>query len=87
MSSFDPTTSDLANIPIPTLIQWQADAMTALHQLSIGGKGEAYSYTQGDGAKSVTYTRANINDLRAWVAKLNAQLGMGSGRRPMRVIF
>lgn len=87
MSNYDPTTSDLSMMPRATLVQWQIEAMTALHQLSIGGKGESYSYTQGDGAKSVTYTRANINDLRAWLAKLNAQLAMSSGRRPMRVIF
>lgn len=87
MSNYDPTTSDLSLMPQATLIQWQIDAMTALHELSTGKKGEAYSYTQGDGAKSVTYTRANINDLRAWLAKLNAQLGIGSGRRPMWVKF
>lgn len=87
MSSYDPTTSDLALMPLATLQQWQMEAMLALHQLSTGQKGEAYAYTQGDGAKSVTYTRSNINDLRAWLAKLNAQLGLGSGRRPMRVIF
>lgn len=87
MGIYDPTTSDLANVPRLMLVQWQLEAMTALHQLSTGQKGESYSYTQGDGSKSVTYTRANINDLRAWLAKLNAQLGMNSGRRPMRVIF
>lgn len=87
MSTFNPAISDLANVPRNTLIQWQLEAMTALHKLSTGQQGEAYSYTQGDGAKSVTYTRANIDDLRAWLAKLNAQLGVSSGRRPMRVIF
>lgn len=87
MSHYDPTTSDLALIPLATLQQWQLEAQLALHKLSTGQQGEAYAYTQGDGSKSVTYTRANINDLRAWVAKLNAQLGIGSGRRPMRVRF
>ena len=87
MSNYDPTTSDLALIPLATLQQWQVEAMLAVHQLSTGQKGESYSYTQGDGAKAITYTRANINDLRAWLAKLNAQLGLGSGRRPMRVRF
>jgi len=87
MPAYDPTASDLANVPRNTLIQWQLEAMTALHKLSTGQQGESYSYTQGDGSKSVTYTRANLNDLRAWLAKLNAQLGLSSGRRPMRVIF
>lgn len=87
MSNYDPTTSDLALVPLATLQQWQLEAMLALHKLSTGQQGEAYTYAQGDGSKSVTYSRANINDLRAWVAKLNAQLGMGSGRRPMRVRF
>lgn len=87
MSRFDPTTSDLALIPLATLQQWQSDAVTALHQLSIGAKVVTASYSQGDGSRAVTYTPANINDLRAWLAKLNAQLGLGKGRRPMRVQF
>jgi len=87
MSNYDPTTSDLALIPVAMLQQWQMEAQLALHKLSSGQQGEAYAYTQGDGSKSVTYTRANMGDLRAWLAKLNAQLGLGTGRRPMRVRF
>lgn len=86
-SNYDPLTSDLALIPLATLQQWQAEAMQAMHDLSIGNRGESYSYTQGDGSKSVTYTRANVNDLRAWLAKLNAQLGIGSRCGPMRPVF
>jgi hypothetical protein len=67
-SNYDPTTSDLAGLPVPTLQAWLLQAQQALHDLSTGNKGESYSYTQGDGARSVTYTRANINDLRAGIA-------------------
>ena len=81
MSFYDPATSDLAQVPLATLQQWQAQTLQALHDLSTGNKVEVAAYTQGDGTKSVTYTRANINDLRAWLAKLNAQLGIGKYNR------
>jgi len=87
MSNYDPTTSDLANVPEATLRQWQIDALTAMHELSTGKKRVTVSYSQGDGSRSVTYAQANIDDLRAWLAKLNAQLGLGSRRRPIRTIF
>jgi len=84
---FDPTSSDFAGVPEPTLRQWLFQAQQALHELSTGEKGESYSYTQGDGAKSVTYSRANIGMLTAHIAALKAQLGIGGGRRPLRFRF
>lgn len=90
-SNYNPLTSDLAGIPLPQLQGWLLEAQTAMHQLSTGSKGESYSYTQGDGAKSVTYTRADINTLRQWIMKLNAQINALSGlpirRGPMRTLF
>ncbi|MDT0355684.1 gpW family head-tail joining protein [Herbaspirillum huttiense F1] len=87
MSNYDPATSDLANVPIDTLRQWQIDALQAMHDLSTGKKRVTISYSQGDGTRSVTYQQANIDDLRAWLAKLNAQLGLGSRRRPIWTNF
>jgi gpW len=84
---FDPTTSDLAGISTATLQQWLSDAQQAMHDLMTGAKGENYSYTQGDGSRSVTYTRASIPQLRAYISELKAQLGISRGRRPIRFRF
>ena len=56
---FVPRTNNLTGVAPATLQQWLADAQQALHDLSTGAKGESFSYTQGDGSKSVTYTRAD----------------------------
>jgi hypothetical protein len=48
-----------------------AEAEAALHALTLGQKAQTVSY---DG-KSVTYTAANIGDLRSYILQLKAQLG------------
>ncbi|NHR07655.1 phage head-tail adapter protein [Chromobacterium haemolyticum] len=64
------------------------DAQQAYIDLSTGAKGESFSYTQGDGAKSVTYTRANIGQLQMLIRQLQQQLGIISrARRAIRPIF
>lgn len=85
---FDPATSILAG---RSTVQLQAD-LAALQQayidLSSGGKGETYSYTQGDGAKAVTYTRGNLADLVAAIRTVQAQLGIVlRPRHPARFRF
>lgn len=81
---FDPNTSILAG---RSTQQLQAD-LTALQQayidLSSGGKGEMFSYTQGDGAKAVTFTRANLSQLVQAIRLLQAQLGVI--RRPRHAL-
>lgn len=52
--------------------------------LSTGGKGETFSYTQGDGAKSVTYTKADLGAISQLIRLLQAQLGIIE--RPRRAI-
>jgi hypothetical protein len=85
---FNPATSDLAGIPRPTLEQWLREAQTALHELSIGGKVEAAAYTQGEGSKSITFTRGDMAQLRAHIAALKAQLGVRDhSRRAIRPYF
>lgn len=79
-------TNNLTGVPQATLEQWLADAQQALHDLSTGTKGESYSYTQGDGTKSVTYTRANIGQLQAYINELQYALGIRR-RRAIRPIF
>ena len=64
------------------------NAQQAYLDLSTGAKGESYSYSQGDGSKSVTYTRTNLPLLAALIRQLQMQLGMiHRGRRPARFRF
>lgn len=85
---FNPATSLLAGMPTDTLRKNLADAQQAYIDLATGAKGEAYSYTQGDGSKSVTYTRGNIAQLAALIQMLQAQLGIVTRpRNPIRPIY
>lgn len=64
-------------------------ALTTLQQayidLMAGNKGESFTYTQGDGSKSVVYTRAQIAYLSATIAELQQLLGLTCrARRPIR---
>jgi hypothetical protein len=56
-------------------------------ELLAGSKVAAASYTQGDGAKSVTFSQANLGNLTALIAQLQAELGMiCRPRRTMRFL-
>jgi hypothetical protein len=74
-----------------TTVQLQA-ALTAAQQaylaLASGSKGETFSYTQGDGAKSVTFSRANLGALTMLIKQLQVELGViCQARRPIRFVF
>lgn len=85
---FDPTKSLLAGRSTAQLQADLAAAQQAYIDLSSGAKGESFSYTQGDGAKSVTYTRANLGQLAALIRTLQLQLGVvQQGRAPARFRF
>ena len=85
---FDPTNSLLAGRSTTQLQVDLAAAQQAYIDLSTGAKGESFSYTQGDGSKSVTYTRANLADLSSLIRLLQAQLGIVCrGRRPIGFRF
>ena len=78
------TTSLFAGMTTAALQTALANAQQAYLDLSTGAKGESYSYTQGDGSKSVTYTRTNLQSLAALIRQLQQQLGMiHRGRRPV----
>ncbi|VVP61665.1 hypothetical protein PS870_06405 [Pseudomonas fluorescens] len=83
---FTPRLNNLSGVPKATLQQWLTESQQALHDLSTGNKGESFSYTQGDGAKSVTYTRADIGALQAHINALLYALGMRR-RRAIRPVF
>lgn len=85
---FNPATSLLAGRPTAQLQQDLANAQQAYIDLMTGSKGESYSYTQGDGTKSVTYTRANVAQLASMIQLLQAQLGIvARPRNPIRPLF
>lgn len=51
-------------------------AQQAYLELSTGAKGVSFSYTQGDGTRSVGYQQTDIGQLTALIQLLQAQLGI-----------
>jgi len=62
-------------------------AQTAYTALMTGSKGETFSYAQGEGSKSVTYTRANVANLTYFIAEIQRALGIRGRRRAIRFRF
>jgi hypothetical protein len=88
MTRFDPTTSIMAGMDTTVLQTNLNNLQQAYLDLSTGAKGEIYSYTQGDGAKAVTYTRANLGAMVQAIQLLQAQLGLvPCVRRPILPCF
>ncbi len=85
---YNPNRSILAGRDQTQLQQDLAKLQQAYIDLSSGAKGESFSYTQGDGAKAVTYTRANLADLVAAIQLIQKQLGVVEHpRRALRPVF
>lgn len=68
---------------------WLAEAELALHKLLTGAREQTITFGSG---KSVTYTAANINQLRDYIARLKDEVdeceGRGRARRSMiRFVF
>lgn len=85
-------TSILDGIGVSTLQARLTALQTAYLDLTTGGKVETAAYSQGDGGKSVTYTKARIADLTAAILSVQTQIGVltgveGNRRRPMRPYF
>ncbi|MEF9677726.1 gpW family head-tail joining protein [Pectobacterium aroidearum] len=63
-------------------------AQQAYIDLASGSRGVSFSYTQGDGTRSVSYQQSSISDLMNLIQLLQAQLGVvARPRRPMRFRF
>lgn len=85
---YNTQTSILAGMSTAALQTALANAQQAYLDLSTGAKGVSFSYTQGDGTKTVTYSPAEIHNLTALIKQLQVQLGMISRpRRPVRFNF
>lgn len=70
-----------------TLQAWLDEAEAALHALSTGSKVEELRFAAGAVQRSVKYTAANIDQLRAYIADLKRQLGQPTRRRAIGVMF
>jgi hypothetical protein len=75
-------TGPFTGMAVPALQAALAAAQTALIALESGQMVATVSYAQGEGNRSVTYTRADSGRLRQLIADLQAALGM----RPRRAI-
>jgi len=62
-------------------------AQQAYIELMSGNKGVSFSYTQGDGTRSVTYNQTSAQDLLALIQLLQVELGLATGRRAVRFRF
>lgn len=65
-----------------------AKAQQAYIDLAAGSRGVSFSYSQGDGTRSVSYQQSTLSDLLALIQLLQAQLGIiARPRRPVRFRF
>ncbi|HEY1035556.1 MAG TPA: gpW family head-tail joining protein [Pseudoxanthomonas sp.] len=60
---------------------WLAEAELALHKLLTGEREQTVTFGSG---KSVTYTQANINQLKSYIADLQAQVDECDGKAPAK---
>lgn len=63
-------------------------AQQAYIDLTTGSRGVSFSYTEGDGTRSVSYQQSSLADLLALIQLLQAQLGIvARPRKPVRFRF
>lgn len=55
-------------------------AQTAYIELLSGSRGVSFSYTQGDGTRSVTYSQATASDLLGLIQTIQRALGLRTRR-------
>ena len=74
------------SLPATTLAANLAQAQAALNALISGALVATASYAEGTGSRSVSYTRAQIGDLRLYIESLQTQQGYRA-RRAIGVRF
>lgn len=85
---YDPSQSIFAGMTTAQLQAALAAAQAAYLKLSTGALGVSFSYTQGDGTRSVSYTPANLANLVALIRQLQQQPGIVCrGRAPIRFLY
>lgn len=85
-------TSILDGVSVQALQTQLASMQQAYLSLMAGGKIESASYTQGDGSRSISYTKANIGDLTQAILAVQSQIDQLNGvsinrRPPLRPFF
>ncbi|MEJ0019729.1 MAG: gpW family head-tail joining protein [Acetobacteraceae bacterium] len=82
------TPAVLTGVDPALLRQWLSEAQTAYQQMMVSNNPQTVTYGQGDGQKSVTFSRStNPGQLAAWIQQLQQALGLSGGRRPIAVRF
>jgi hypothetical protein len=84
--------SILDGIDVTVLQQRLSSMQMAYLDLTSGAKVEAVAYSQGDGSRTVTYSKANIGDLTAAIIAVQRQIDTLTGqcvarRAPIRPYF
>lgn len=69
-----------SNLSRETLQIYLTNAQQAYNDLLIGNKPISVSYSQETGAKSVTYTQANMQQLQGYIMDLQRTLGINRRR-------
>ena len=82
-----PTQGIFAGLTQAQLQAYLASAQDAYMKLSTGAQIASAGYSQGDGAKNVSYRQADIGQLTALILQIQQALGMGRARRPIRYTF
>lgn len=85
-------TSILDGVDVGVLQTRLAAMQQAYLDLTTGGKVESAAYAQGDGSRSITYTRANLADLTQAILTVQTQIDQLTGqcinrRAPLRPFF
>lgn len=81
------TTGIFAGMDTAVLETWLPQAQLGLIELMAGTKNISLSYTQGDGAKSVTKRVASVAECTALIQQMQRALGIvTTPRRPIRFI-
>lgn len=76
-----PQSGLLAGMSREQLQAMLAQAQNALIELQMGKKGVSFSYTQGDGTRSVTYQPTSVADVTSLIMQLQGALGIPQARR------
>ena len=79
-ATFPPTSGTFAGMTEAELRAALSSVQHALIDLAIGAKTAVVSYSQGDGQRMITYTKASEKGLRDLIRELNAALGQGTRR-------
>ena len=75
----------LAGMSRAQLAAMLASAQQAYTELLMGKKGVSFSYSQGDGTRSVTYQATTVANITMLIKQLQKALGINqASRRPMR---